>query len=557
MNNNHCTFNKMPPYIQVYDLKNNLFDEYRGNLMNMITAKKVDVLLELDSCYVVVEFLGRFWGQQTNTLTFTKDDTHYKIHAILHGRFADRENPFMDGVFFVHNLLLFSEEDEYEKIISINTRFINNGIDDSLSSVSTQIPLCIIPRYIHTDDELDFWMQFMDEFLLEHVFLYPVMIDNAGIAMDTQVECLQRMDTLLLRYDLHWHEDLLYKWYNEFILCHIQMMDSYEEAHTPCGEGFVRKAYLYRNLNGAPFFTEVLVFLSLTLHSSHDIQYWSEHVTNVIDFRYHHQTCQSSVYKCLDIELMNSPLADQNDAFRIQGVSIFMQYMINVARDMNVLYLSLSGHDWNTYILHTYKNRLMGKIHNGMHDTLLFRIRKKTRIHDTTHHLERLRDTFTFTNTFTNETHTHMSQVIDLGVNMDYITLLFDTPVILNRGVGSKSTHCDEKFTIILQNHMYMGGVGHISLNTVFTEPIISNELNPLNVRVFDTMTVYKDKGNPLYNLLLQTKRCVFEKVKRSCDWHALFHSVLNDPKRFAFRRRKLLQWFEEDSARLHNAIAG
>ena len=100
-----------------------------------------------------------------------------------------------------------------------------------------------------------------------------------------------------------------------------------------------------------------------------------------------------------------------------------------------------------------------------------------------------------------------------------------------------------------------MSRVHQISLNTVFTEPILSNEANPLNVPVFDTMTVYKDQGNPLYKLLLQTKRCVFEKVKLACDWYALFHSVLNDPKRFAFRRRKLIQWFEEDNARLQNEI--
>lgn len=527
--------------VQTFELWNNLFEEYRDDLLTMVMAKKLpdvamhELLLELHFCYVVVEVLGESTRDryETDPLVFQKHRTYYKVHAFIHGRLAD--TPLLDGIFFVHNLLLLSDEEEHEKIISMNRTFYETN------SRFNKIPLCIVPRYVHTDEELDFWMQFMDEFLLEDLFLSPLYIETE-IDLHSQVDCLQRMDTCLLEHDLHWHEDLLYKWYNEYILHHIRRMDAYEEVHTPCGEGFVRKAYLYRNLDHGPYFMELLVFLSPNQNIAKPF-YWSEDMmTRVIEFKHHYQEIPTA--KCLDIEFVNAPIADEDDASRIRIVAEFIKYTITYARDNmpNVQYLALCGHDWNTYVpIAPFKlcKRLLGPVHSGIYDTWMVPIRKQ-RVRPDATLLEKLQDTFTLTNTLTKETHTRTCWVVDMDHNT--ITVSLDKPLILN----APTKH----FTTTLQNHMYTGMVHNSSMwDTVSTTPLMAPELNPLRVRVFDTMTVCK--GHPLHTLLLHTRRGLFEKVKQSRDWNTLFHSILNDPIRFAFRRRKLIQWFEEDTTNL------
>ena len=502
-----------------------IFDNYRKELVSLVISKcpsheSINVILKkLSDCFVVVEFRGvTSTTHFVDPLMFCKDKRRYKLHALLHGEIA----PCEEKQLFVKNLVLLSEEEDQHRIIPEHGRpyesFLGSG---KYACLNNQVitPVSVIPKCMTTSQERDFWLQNTRSFLFyESMFVEKVLYIDGIDFVHTQIECIHRMDSLVLNYDLDWHEDLLYKWYNEYILSIIKMLDTDNEYPTPCGDGFVRKAYLYRNHEDVPFFLKSFVFFSPSFYYINNDQppfYWSEETTRFIEFKHHNNGY------CLDLEFIG-PFIDPC-FFNLDLL------FLNVKRCLPCLsYISVRGCGFSRFIPNlstTHHNLIVGSIPSK--EMLLLKIKKRREV--ATNLIIDMEDIVTV-----RSENSHSRKCRVLFVNANLITIRFDKPVIIE----------DIKNVEKLVFSIGKRSVQLRSMRGIYCDPLLAApQLQDDTMLVFDTLTV--PVANPLRTLLENMKRCTFRRIKQNRDWNVLFHEIINNPV-YSFCRKRLMREFEE-----------
>lgn len=540
--------------ITLCSVNHTFLDVCRTELVSAMISKghpnTANVLGNMEDCFIVMERLAanpkkdQQKDQQKDFMFFELYDVYYKIHAWVQGSLYQED---IMQVLLVDVLILLSPEEDHEIILENNGWSRRNVLGSGkYANIQNTGRTHIFPRLMSTPDECDFWIAFMDEFLVDHVFIDPILCggNTRVVDVETQIEVMHRMDVMLSSFDMHWHENALYKWYNEYVLYHLKNIDVSSEEPTPLGTGFVRKAYLYRNFDESPNFTEQLVFLSPTLYwnpmSEDPPAYWSEHNEHhKIEFTTH--LPETDIFtkegSCWEITFTNEPFADNN--LNAWILSILINYITDHAKDYlaHIQFVSFTGDAWCKYITRSpfkLKHRLVGSVSKKV---WLVQIRKPwtRRFNNITPLVNQLEDTFTICSTKNKTSFTRTCRVTHIDDDQT-VTLKLSMPIIIEK---------NDTFTFWIGHEHSVQS----SFDYVYTDPILSEYANPegpdgqKKAIVFDTLVV--SKTQKLYKVIEHTKRCVFEKIKRGRDWDWTFHEIVNNPTKYAFRRRILTREFE------------